>query len=192
MILELHLSPITIVIGIILVSIFGYTVFSSLAEISTYFSGLTTTIAKLFGATTYLGAKTASVALKKTGELGEKGVDRVASASGVISSPSDNSSLSLRDKLLREDAEPAEKDDELSEELEKALDTREFEPSTSYVMQRSSENTQSRNNVKKAGYCYVGVDNGIRGCLKVYKDDTCMSGNVYPTMDICMNPNLRM
>ena len=46
--------------------------------------------------------------------------------------------------------------------------------------------------VKKEGYCYVGVTDGVRGCVKVYKDESCMSGNIYPTQEICMNPDLRL
>jgi len=43
----------------------------------------------------------------------------------------------------------------------------------------------------KSGWCYVGKDNGIRSCAKVGEDDTCMSGDIFPTQEICVNPNLR-
>lgn len=43
----------------------------------------------------------------------------------------------------------------------------------------------------KAGYCYVGSENGVRNCIKVGRNDTCMSGDIFPTRDICINPNLR-
>lgn len=41
------------------------------------------------------------------------------------------------------------------------------------------------------GFCYIGEDNGVRSCLKVSRNDRCMSGEIYPTMDVCVNPNLR-
>ena len=43
----------------------------------------------------------------------------------------------------------------------------------------------------KAGYCYVGEDRGYRSCVKVSEKDICMSGDIFPTHDICINPNLR-
>lgn len=43
-----------------------------------------------------------------------------------------------------------------------------------------------------AGFCYIGEDNGgIRSCLRVERGEKCMSEQIYPTMDVCVNPNLR-
>ena len=44
---------------------------------------------------------------------------------------------------------------------------------------------------KKTGFCYIGEDRGTRSCMYVGKRDTCMSGDIFPSMDICINPNLR-
>ena len=46
-------------------------------------------------------------------------------------------------------------------------------------------------NNNKLGYCYVGTDRGYRSCIEVNDTDSCISGDVFPTMDICINPNLR-
>lgn len=43
----------------------------------------------------------------------------------------------------------------------------------------------------KAGWCYIGDDRGFRSCAQVGVNDTCMSGEIFPTHDICMNPSLR-
>jgi hypothetical protein len=43
----------------------------------------------------------------------------------------------------------------------------------------------------KSGYCYIGEDRGFRSCIRVGENDQCMSGDIFPTMDICINPNLR-
>jgi hypothetical protein len=43
----------------------------------------------------------------------------------------------------------------------------------------------------KAGYCYIGEDRGFRSCVKVGQMDQCMSGDIFPTKEICINPNLR-
>jgi hypothetical protein len=41
--------------------------------------------------------------------------------------------------------------------------------------------------VAKSGFCYVGENT----CVSVTEKDTCMSGDVFPTMDVCINPKLR-
>lgn len=43
----------------------------------------------------------------------------------------------------------------------------------------------------KSGYCYVGEDRGFRSCVPVKYGDKCMSGNIFPTQAVCINPNLR-
>jgi len=43
----------------------------------------------------------------------------------------------------------------------------------------------------KAGWCYIGTDRNIRTCSQIGANDVCMSGDIFPSQDICMNPNLR-
>ena len=43
----------------------------------------------------------------------------------------------------------------------------------------------------KAGFCYIGEDRGFRNCIDVKEGDVCMSGDIFPTEAICINPNLR-
>jgi hypothetical protein len=43
----------------------------------------------------------------------------------------------------------------------------------------------------KSGFCYIGEDRGFRSCIKVNERNTCMSGDIFPTEDICINPTLR-
>ena len=43
----------------------------------------------------------------------------------------------------------------------------------------------------KAGWCYIGEENGIRTCGEVGVNDTCMSGDIFPSQQICINPSLR-
>ena len=43
----------------------------------------------------------------------------------------------------------------------------------------------------KAGWCYIGEDRGFRSCAQVGVNDKCMSGDIFPTQEICINPNLR-
>ena len=56
---------------------------------------------------------------------------------------------------------------------------------------KSLSSTQSSKIANKAGYCYIGEDRGFRSCIKIKSGDECMSGNIFSTEAICINPNLR-
>jgi uncharacterized protein HemX len=43
----------------------------------------------------------------------------------------------------------------------------------------------------KKGWCFIGSDNLSRTCAEIGVNDMCMSGEIYPTKDVCINPNLR-
>lgn len=43
----------------------------------------------------------------------------------------------------------------------------------------------------KSGWCYIGNYSGYRSCSKVGEADKCMSGDIFPTHDVCVNPSLR-
>ena len=43
----------------------------------------------------------------------------------------------------------------------------------------------------KSGFCYIGEDRGFRSCVPVKSGNQCMSGDIFPTQAICINPNLR-
>ena len=43
----------------------------------------------------------------------------------------------------------------------------------------------------KAGWCFIGEDRGYRTCGQVGINDQCMSGDIFPSQELCINPNLR-
>jgi hypothetical protein len=49
----------------------------------------------------------------------------------------------------------------------------------------------SRSESQQHGYCYIGKENNSRYCAKVSSKSKCMSGDIFPTMDLCINPKLR-
>jgi hypothetical protein len=55
----------------------------------------------------------------------------------------------------------------------------------------ANEASSSVHGSGKSGWCYIGLDRGIRACAEVGVNDTCMSGDIFPSQEICMNPNLR-
>lgn len=62
----------------------------------------------------------------------------------------------------------------------------------SFVPDDSFSSIQTSGTSGKAGFCYYGSDNGIRYCAEVGADDKCISGEIFPTRDICINPSLRL
>ena len=43
----------------------------------------------------------------------------------------------------------------------------------------------------KGGWCYIGTYSGYRSCSEVGSADKCMSGDIFPTQDVCVNPTMR-
>ena len=41
------------------------------------------------------------------------------------------------------------------------------------------------------GYCFIGDSDNTRHCVELEKDDNCVSGQIYKTKEICVNPDLR-
>ena len=75
--------------------------------------------------------------------------------------------------------------------LNKALNTSQNkQPSnTDYQADEASSSIQS--GPPKSGWCYIGEDRGFRTCAEVGVNDKCMSGDIFPSQEICVNPNLR-
>ena len=53
------------------------------------------------------------------------------------------------------------------------------------------EASSSVHSAGKSGWCFVGEDRGFRSCALVNEDDKCMSGDIFPSQELCINPNLR-
>ena len=60
-----------------------------------------------------------------------------------------------------------------------------------FELMSSKANNMSLNVNKKSGYCYLGEDRGVRSCVQVNEDDTCLSNQIFPTQELCVNPNLK-
>ena len=94
--------------------------------------------------------------------------------------------------------EPAKTTPPQSSTLNKALNTStQSQPQNQnqngefQALESSSTVHSSSSKSGKAGWCYVGEDKGYRTCAQVGVNDTCMSGDIFPSQEICINPNLR-
>jgi len=61
-----------------------------------------------------------------------------------------------------------------------------------YQADDSYSSIQASKTAGKAGWCFIGEDRGFRSCIEVGENDQCMSGDIFPSQEICVNPNLRM
>jgi hypothetical protein len=68
--------------------------------------------------------------------------------------------------------------------IKKITSSKEYDP----LPIETTENTSIKG---MTGYCYIGTEKGIRTCARVGKDNVCMSGDIFPTREVCMNPKLR-
>ena len=116
-------------------------------------------------------------------------------------------------KNLEEKKQKEEKQKEETNEQDSTINNKEEEEESPILQNerkieaRSREvSSETRNNIMEKeykapapvqssygdqGYCYIGKHNDVRYCAKVSSRNKCMSGDIFPTIDICINPNLR-
>jgi hypothetical protein len=76
--------------------------------------------------------------------------------------------------------------------LNKALNTAAAASTTNSQEYEADDSTSSiQQGGAKSGWCYIGEDRGFRTCAEVGVNDDCMSGDIFPSHEICINPNLR-
>ena len=108
----------------------------------------------------------------------------------------------IKDKTISTESKKSVKNEKLEKELEYDTNTNERK-----INERSREiSSEVKNSIDKKektapvplqsnsneyGYCYIGKTNNVRNCAKVSSKNKCMSGDIFPTMDLCINPNLR-
>jgi hypothetical protein len=86
--------------------------------------------------------------------------------------------------------------DDLDKKVDKLIDSKTCSnnpPSTINTLNDKINNVSpyKEANVTGDGFCYIGYDNGQRECVDVYAGDVCMSGEIFPSLDICINPKMR-
>ena len=89
-----------------------------------------------------------------------------------------------------------EKQNNLYKGIRNNIDNKREEDQVFELLQNSKNHIKAPNEFEPheasgMGFCYVGEDRGFRSCIKVGKADKCMSGDIFPTQDVCINPSLR-
>jgi hypothetical protein len=173
-----------------------------LEKITQTFNKILASIIKLFGLITLT---TTSKVIDTTTNVTTSGIDLVSNvttssidaASNLLTDPIDNitnkakktSSKSNQMSIEETDTTTKQSNVVQNDSLNKALTS-----TDSVVNNTEYDSTNVLSNIKKGkeqGWCYIGLDRGFRSCSEVGVHDTCMSGSIFPSRELCMNPRLR-
>jgi hypothetical protein len=129
---------------------------------------------------------TASKNASNTNSSTNSSINTTVVGKNASSSLSINNSQPVQNKIQIE-KQINELEDWQESNLQKALDD------SSRPQEVRPDDTLSRiqKTAGKSGWCFIGEDRGFRTCSQVGENDQCMSGDVFPSQEICMNPNLR-
>ena len=75
--------------------------------------------------------------------------------------------------------------------IEKTMTGRRDQDTVDAALDGMEPTDGTTNEQPESGYCYIGSDRGTRSCARVGEADTCMSGDIFPTNETCINPQLR-
>ena len=151
----------------------GYNIFTYLGQISIFFGSILEQISNFLKKILAYFGYGVTETVKKTVDLtaagSKKAIDVTADTlTGGISSLQSGLSKDTKDKKKNKDIEPPMP-----------------------LPDEAGSITQANKASRKAGFCYIGEDRGFRSCISVGEGDTCMSGDIFPSMDKCINPSLR-
>ena len=73
----------------------------------------------------------------------------------------------------------------------KALNTASQQNERDKDYHADDSDSQIQNKASKSGWCFIGEDRNVRSCAEVGANDMCMSGDIFPSREICVNPTLR-
>jgi len=74
-------------------------------------------------------------------------------------------------------------------EIEKIEDEKQYKQGGMNQLNEKVSNYRKDQIANYNGFCYIGFDNNKRVCTNIYEGDICISGQVFPTMNVCVNPN---
>ena len=152
-------------------------------SITKTFTNLTLQVTKQITNITAIGAKKSIDVAAGTINAGANALEQPDGATGT--NPVPNTSATVNKSTTITATPPPSNDNQLNAALKNAAQTPEYmadETSSSLTMSKSTN---------KAGWCYIGQEQGYRSCAEVGANDSCMSGDIFPSRDICINPSLR-
>jgi hypothetical protein len=190
----LGLSLLTWLVIIMVLAFLGFNIFSYLSQGSAYLAAGTQEVTGIFAPLLRMIFGTSVAVTGETIDVAAEGGKAVVSttAAGVntgLSAVQDvtpnKASGSVQSTSVEEDNQDME---EAKSSLNKALSKNKSNEDGDY---EPNEAASSIHETGKAGWCFIGEDRGHRTCSKVSETDKCMSGDIFPSQQICINPSLR-
>ena len=99
----------------------------------------------------------------------------------------------IQDQIKKYDTELQEKNIKEKEDEERIKNENVKKGAVNELSKKvdSISNYKQEQLVKENSFCYIGYESGQRECTNVFDGDVCMSGEIFPKLDICINPHLR-
>lgn len=201
-----NISATTWVIVIVIFAFLGFNIFSILAkgtqDFTTIFRPILDLFAKLTGQIVSVTAQGAKDVVNTTADVvdtGLTGVQNVAQGQPITAQqgpnqqPSPSLSSTTTSSVPVQSTIPQPESTQnygINKVLNAAAPQSQGTNGQTYEADTASSTIQS-GGLGKAGWCYIGDDDGYRTCAQVGVNDTCMSGDIFPSQEICMNPSLR-
>ena len=181
-----NINMTTWLIIILILAFLGFNIFVYLAkgtqDLASFFGPITQ---KLFGTTAYVAGQTVDVAAEGAKAVVSGTATTVNTGlSAVQDITPNNATSSIQSQPVQ--TQPTSRPSETG--LNKALNNSQ-EQNMDYQAVEASSSVHSGGG--QSGWCFVGEDRGFRSCALVNEDDKCMSGDIFPSQELCINPNLR-
>ena len=170
-----------LILLIFLLSLLGYNIFTYLSDgtnfLTNLFAPIFSTTGEVVGDATKNIVSTASTG---TQQIVQTGSDTTKNVVDVAAKGTTSGIGFLQDRLKKTvSVVNPENNNILTDNINKKIDENDSQPEP------------VRTQALQQGYCFIGKINDTRHCAKVNERQQCMSGDIYPSMDICVNPNLR-
>jgi len=180
---------------IFILAFLGINIFVYLAkgtqDITNIFSPILSKITSLFGSVTGqivdVSAEGAKGVVDTTANVIDTGLTAVQDI--TPGEPEQQTNTSIKSQLVKHTL--PQPDIMQANTLNKALNNSKQGQSNNNDYNPDDSTSKIQGSAPKSGWCFIGEDRGFRACAKVGVNDTCMSGDIFPSQDICVNPNLR-
>jgi len=172
---------------IVILSILGLNLFSYLGIATELVSKITAPFVRLFG----IAAAETTKAAVNVGATGVKAGAGVVAGTADVVAGAVTGGVNVLENTLSNGLSKNNIDNNSIVSINKALNSAEKEMINTPMPDETGSEIQRSKIAGKTGYCFIGEDRGVRTCVEVTENDKCMSGDIFPTRDICINPSLR-
>ena len=184
-----NISITTWILIILILAFLGFNVFVYLAKGTQSIANLLGSFGSLFATTTGQIVNVSAEGAKNVISSGANVANTGLSAVQDVVEPTTSSSLKTQ-PIKNVFPQP---DITSNNTLNKALNTANVNLQSKNMNDYDADDSTStiQSGIQKSGWCYIGEDRGFRTCAEVGPNDKCMSGDIFPSQEICINPNLR-